>query len=164
MNILAQAILSFALLPPSGSMAEGTTEQTVGTIAANVDVSEWGPPGTVDLDLSTGRYELQPAAPRGRRRVASRVLPPVGTIGSAELAAVRHAYEAATAQGLVEPACQNGGPPPRVVVTNAVTPFLQLTRNGATLAAPRNRGCWTVAADRLHRALEATFAPPTLRR
>jgi hypothetical protein len=44
-----------------------------------------------------------------------------------------------------------------VVVSNAGTPRLALTRGGGVSFAPDQLGCWSDSARRLHRLLERTF-------
>lgn len=132
----------------------GGSGQT-GTVVASVANSEWTPPGEVSLDLRTGRYRL--------RHAPSRLAPsaPVRTTGGrlskGELQPLRSAVAAARAQGLIEPVCRNGGPPPRVVISNGGPQHLVLIGGGRRLEAPGELGCWTEAAWNLDRLLEATF-------
>lgn len=151
------ATLALAAAAPAASAGRAAT-LSGGWITADVGMSEWVPPGQVSLDLRTGRYRLRPARPRqapaGTRPAVRR-----GTLAAAQLRAVRGAVAAAVSQGLVEPICQRGGRPPRLVISNAPTPAMVLTNGGRTLSAHRDRGCWTGAARRLHSTLETTFAP-----
>lgn len=155
---MAWIVASFALAAsghggPGSASAPARSE----TITANVDMSEWGPPGEVSLDLGSGRYELT-AAPRRGSRASGAVRVRRATLAAAQLEQVRAAFAAARAQGLTEPVCEAGGAPPRIVISNAGTPYMVLTGERGTLTASKDRGCWTGTAQRLHDILEATFA------
>jgi hypothetical protein len=148
------ALAACAPAAPAGSAATLSD----GSITADVGLSEWVPPGEVSLDLRTGDYRLRPAPPR-QAPANTAVAVRRGTLAAAQLGAVRGAVAAAVSQGMVEPACEAGGRPPRVVISNAPTPAMVLTSEGRTLTAHRDRGCWTDAAGALHAILETTFAP-----
>ena len=124
------------------------------SVTADVARSEWVPPGVVSVDLRSGRYLLTPAPARG-----APVRPPErsGRLTAAELAPIRSAFAAARVQGLVDPACANGGLPARIVVSNAGTPALVLTTAEGQTSAPSQLGCWSDAARRLLQILEARF-------
>lgn len=130
------------------------------SVFATVGHSEWCPPGTVRLDLGTGRYTVM--APRTwrtcrrppyRSRVRTAVLP------ADVLADVRAAYQEAAGLGLDNPACRNGRRPDAVVIGNGGLPTLRLTRGGRTASPPSNLTCWSEAARHLHRVLDNAFNP-----
>jgi hypothetical protein len=135
------------------------------SIVASVGHSEWcWPPGTVRLNLATGRYIVTPS-PRWRtcrrpvwpRRVRT------GILAAGDLAVVRAAYGQARSEGLEDPACRNGGRPPRVVLSNGGDRTLRLIVRRVPIVPPRDEGCWSDAASRLHRVLDDLFRPPTRR-
>jgi hypothetical protein len=127
------------------------------TVTASVGSSEWGPPGQVSLDLATGRYRLTAAVPR-QGAPAGRSGP--GRLDRVRLQRVRDAVRAARDGGLTERACSAGGPPPRLVISNAAGPIvLELDGPGRRMKAPRDRGCWTPGAMRLQRVMEDIFGP-----
>jgi hypothetical protein len=129
--------------------------QRSGTLIADVQLSEWTPPGQVALDLATGNYQLTPARPR---RAVRGTPPPASrrsTLGAAQLAEIRAAADAALAEGLDR--CADGRMPPEVIVSNAGTPRLVLTRGSGISSAPDDLGCWTGSAQRLHQLLERNF-------
>jgi hypothetical protein len=137
----------------SGRSAAGAAPDArhSGTLIADIDRSEWTPPGQVALDLATGAYQLNPGPPRRGPRPPSRR----GTLSAAQLAELRTAADAALAQGLDR--CAGSRTPPEVVVSNAGTPRLALTRGGGVSLAPDELGCWSDSAQRLHSLLERTF-------
>ena len=135
------------------------------SIVASVGHSEWcWPPGSVRLNLSTGRYAVTPS-PRWRtcrrpvwpRRVRT------GILAAGDLAAVRSAYGQARLEGLEDPACRNGGQPPRVVISNGGDRTLRIIVRRVPIVPPRNEGCWSDAASRLHRVVDDLFRPPARR-
>jgi hypothetical protein len=157
-DLLLIRFLTIASAIALAACATSASEPVRESIDADVAMSEWTRSGHVFLDLRTGRYVLDPQPPRVPREAAA---PPTrrGRLGSAELANIRAAFEKAVTQGLIEPSCASGGPPPRIVVGNGGTPMLVLNSRHGTMAAHGNRGCWNEAAERLHRALEARFGP-----
>jgi hypothetical protein len=130
------------------------------SLFGTVGHSEWCPPGTVRVDLGTGRYRVR--APR-TWRVCTR--PPfrsrirTGLLAADDLAAVRAAYRDAESAGLANPACRNGGRPETIVISNGGTPTLRLTDRARTVSPPNDPACWSDAAWRLHRLLEDLFNP-----
>jgi hypothetical protein len=156
-------VLAMALAFATAACATTAAVHEPGSIGADVALSEWTAPGHVSLDLATGRYALDPQPPRGPAGAAR---PPTrrGRLHAADLAAIRGAFDTAFTQGLIDPACASGGPPPRIVVSNAATPVLALTRGTRTLTAPGNLGCWTEAANRLQGLLEGRFDAEARRR
>ena len=137
----------------AGGAAPGP--QRSGTLIADVQMSEWTPPGQVALDLATGTYQLSPARPR---RAARGAPPPAslrGTLGAAQLSELRAAVDAAQTEGLDR--CADGRTPPEIIVSNAGTPRLVLNRGGGISSASEDLGCWTDSAQRLHQLLERTF-------
>jgi hypothetical protein len=158
MNV-AWIVASFALAASGhGSLESAAAPVRSESITANVDMSEWGPPGQVSLDLRSGRYELTPAAPRRGSRPSDTFRVRGATLAAAQLEQVRAAFAAARAQGLTEPVCEAGGAPPRIVISNAGTPFMVLTGERGTSTASKDLGCWTGSAQTLHNILETTFA------
>jgi hypothetical protein len=127
-----------------------------GSISADVGLSEWVPPGRVDLDVATGRYRLRPARPRIAPE--GTVMPiRIGRLAAEELRPVRKAFGAALSRGLIEPVCAKGGRPAQIAVSNAPTPLMLLRSQRRTVAASPELGCWTDAAMTLHSILERTF-------
>jgi hypothetical protein len=131
------------------------------SIVASVGHSEWcWPPGTVRLSLATGRYSVVPS-PRWRtcRRPVSPGRIRTGVLAPGDLAAVRDAWRRASSGGLEDPACSNGGQPPRVIISNGGGRTLSVVQGRMTASPPRNEGCWSDAASRLHRLLDDKFRP-----
>lgn len=144
-------------LVPAQALARADHPATRGTVIATVGTSEWAPPGQVRLDLATGRYRLTAAVPR-RGAPAGRSGP--GRLDAARLERVRAVVRAALAGTLEERACSAGGPPPTLVISNAVGPIeLELDASGRRMKAPRDRGCWTPGAMRLQRVMDDIFGP-----
>jgi len=127
-------------------------------VVATVGHSEWCPAGNVRLDLATGRYSYTPRAPRricnqpGLERPTQ-----VGTLRAGRLEAARSAFRRALAQGLVNPACANGGRPREIVISNGGRQILLLTTGKETLFAPEDLGCWSQAAIAFHAELRRLF-------
>ncbi|HEX8525641.1 hypothetical protein [Allosphingosinicella sp.] len=126
-------------------------------IVADVAMSEWIPPGQMTLDLRTGRYEIVPAPPRSGARPAPRGRTRRGALAPAPLAQARRAWHSALSEGLEHTRCRSGGPPPRIVVSNAGTPRMVLAGSDRTVSAPGQMGCWSASAERLHTLLETLF-------
>lgn len=149
---------------PTHASARETGPGRPAAVFATVGHSEWCPPGTVRLNLGTGRYTV--TAPRSwrtcrrppyRSRVSTAVLP------ADALTDVRIAYHDAEGLGLDNPACRNGGRPGAVVIGNGGIPTLRLTSRGRTTSPPRDLTCWSEAARHLHRVLDNAFNPRTHR-
>jgi hypothetical protein len=130
------------------------------TILASVGHSEWCPAGTLRLNLMTGRYTVT-APPRWREciRPVWPSLVRAGVIGTGVLAGIRLAYARTRSEGLEAPDCRNNGQPPRLVISNGGPRSLSLVARGMTTRPPRNEGCWSDAASRLHRLLDDRFGP-----
>ena len=127
-------------------------------IVATFDRSEWTQAGRVSLELVTGRYALTPQPGRRQQRAGIRVRVRHGRLAALQLTPIREAAEVARVEGLVDPACRAGQPPPRIVLSNAGPIMMRLEGpNGAT--TPDARGCWSRAALRLYDALEEAFGP-----
>jgi hypothetical protein len=153
----ALAILACLVLAPAQALACGDHPAVRGTVIASVGTSEWGPPGQVRLDLATGRYQLTAAVPT-RGAPAGRSGP--GRLDPARLQRVRGVVRAALAGTLEERACSAGGPPPTLVISNAVGPIeLELDASGRRMKAPSDRSCWTPGAMRLQRVMDDIFGP-----
>jgi hypothetical protein len=130
------------------------------SIVASVGLSEWGPPGSVSLDLDDGSYWLTPApyTPLWRGRSGAEVVE--GRLDPARLSQVRAAYRSAQAAGLVDPECRDGADPTRIVLSNAVGPIvLLLAGPDGTSAPPERRACWSDGAERLERVIRDSFDP-----
>jgi hypothetical protein len=128
------------------------------SVFATVGHSEWCPPGTVRLNLGTGRYTLRaPRTWRACRRPAFRSRIATDVLAAEELAAVRAAYQRAAAAGLMHRDCRNGWRPDLIIISNGGTPVMRLTRRVRTRSPPADLTCWSDAARRLHRALEDMF-------
>jgi hypothetical protein len=165
MHLLTSILTSsFAGSMASPADAPGIAAHPV-SIVASVGHSEWcWPPGSVRLNLAKGRYAVTPS-PRWRtcrrpvwpRRVRT------GILAAGDLAAVRAAYGQARSDGLEDAACRNRGQPPRVVIGNGGERTLRLIVRRVSIMPPRNEGCWSDAASRLHRVLDDIFRPPARR-
>jgi hypothetical protein len=144
----------------SGSPAIGRERPYQASLVASVGHSEWCPPGTVQLDLMTGRYTV--TAPRNWRTCRRPNWPRrtrTGVMTSLELVPIQVTFENATEGGLEHPLCRNGGHPEQIVISNGGTPVMRLTERGRTTAAPSDQTCWTGAASRLKCLLDAAFDP-----
>ena len=153
-TIASVALAANASACASGGVATGARQ---GLVIADVARSEWTPPGEVTLDVRTGRYELKPAPPRSGSggRGTGRIRR--GTLAPDQLRGVRIAWDEAVSEGLEHPRCRTGGPPPRIIVSNAGTPRMVLADGGLTWSSPQNLGCWSEAGGRLHAVLETLF-------
>jgi hypothetical protein len=146
-----------ALVLGGAAAAAGTGASSV-AIFSTVGHSEWCPAGTAYVDLGTGRYSLMPRAERSvchKAKLQRRVKQ--GMLTSAQLSAIRKAYEATQADGLTLQVCRNGGRPTDIVVSNGGRVTLVVSGGTRTEAAPEELGCWTQAAKGLHDTLERTF-------
>jgi hypothetical protein len=127
-------------------------------LVATVGHSEFCPAGNVRLDLRTGRFQFTARAPRRRCNDPALERPVrVGMLAAAPLRAIRDAYLRVRADGLVNPACENGGRPDEIVVSNGGTPLLVVATGATTGVAPENLTCWSDAASALQQALDAAF-------
>lgn len=158
------ACLALAAMLP-GAAAFGQQTAVPVTVVASVGHSEWcSPPGSVRLNLATGRYAVTPSPSwrTCRRPVwSSRVR--TGILSANDLAAVREAYRQARSDGLDDPACRDGRRPPRIVLSNGGERTLRLIMRRMLIVPPRDEGCWSDAASRLHRLLDEQFRPPRRR-
>jgi len=127
-------------------------------ILSTVGHSEWCPPGSVRVDLDTGRYLLAPRAPRATCNEPSR-RPAVrrGALAGATLERVRAASLRLQADGMLNPDCRAGGKPRTLVITNGGTPRLTLSTDQGVVWAPDDLSCWSEAGRNLHEALEEIF-------
>lgn len=135
------------------------------SVFATIGHSEWCPPGTVRLDLASGRYTVR--APRTWRTCRRPLFPSrvsTATLDPDRLARVRAAWRDAVSEGLESPACRNGGRPEGIILSNGGEPSLRLADRGRALVPPRDVNCWSAAAWRLHRLLEDLFDPDSRRR
>jgi len=154
-------LLNAVALAAQASSSSAVGRPVISTaIFATVGHSEWCPAGTVYLDLRTGRYALMPPAERRvcdsadlERRVEQ------DTLRDDQLGAIRTAHEAVQVEGLIQPACRAGLGPPNIVVRNGGRVTMVLSGPVRTEAAPDDLGCWTAAADRLHRVMQQIFTP-----
>lgn len=145
-----------AATPVSASAREPGSSRSA-SVFATVGHSEWCPPGTVRLDLGTGRYTVTaPRTWRTCRRPPYRSRVRTGALAADALAGVRAAYQVAVSEGLGTPACHGG-----IVVGNGGIPSLRLTSSGRTMAPPDDASCWSHAAWRLQRLLNSLFNPRT---
>jgi hypothetical protein len=148
MPVLVAALLAAAPAPPIGP---GHTA----TIFATVQHSEFCPAGNVTLDLRTGRYALTRGAPTRICRNADLERPIVhGRLGTKALASIRLAWRRVWAEGVTDPACEDGGHPDEIVISNGGTPILALTAGAGTIAPPEDLTCWSKAASALYDKLE----------
>jgi hypothetical protein len=135
------------------------------SVFATVGHSEWCPPGTVRLNLATGRYTVTaPRTWRTCRRPPYRSRVRAAVLAGGALADVRAVYHRAVSEGLEAPACRNGGRPEAVFLGNGGIPAMRLTNGGRTASPPSNPACWSGAARQLHRLLDNSFNPRTDRR
>lgn len=149
--------VALALLLSACAMASVPPPARQAVIVADVAMSEWTPPGQVTLDLRTGRYEIEPAPSRTASGPGARGPTLHGTLVGDRLDQVRRAWDSALSEGLEHPRCRSGDQPPRIVVSNAGTPRMVLADAGRTLIAPRQLGCWSQSAERLHTLMETLF-------
>jgi hypothetical protein len=144
----------------AGASARDADSSRSASVFTTVGHSEWCPPGTVRLNLDTGRYTVTaPRTWRVCRRPPFRSRVRMAVLAADALAAVQAAYRNALSEGLGNPACQTGVRPRAIVVGNGGTPSLRLTSSGRTMAAPNDFVCWSEAAWRLHRLLNDMFRP-----
>jgi hypothetical protein len=135
-------------------------EDNTASVFATVGHSEWCPPGTVQLDLMTGRYTVTaPLTWRTCRRPPWARRTRTGVVPSLELIPLQVTYDMVTVEGLEHHQCRGRGRPEQIVVSNGRTPLMRLTDRGRTISAPNDRACWTGAASRLQCLLEAAFMP-----
>jgi hypothetical protein len=142
--------LLLALLPIQSLRAQPAAEPA--TVFALMDRNEWCPGGSVYLDLHTGSFLLYPRL--GRPACADvEEHPPVqrGTLGEAELQAVRSAYSKARRAGLRRDHCE-------LVVSNGGPEALVITAPGFSDRTPENIGCWSAEASALQDKLFDLFA------
>lgn len=162
---LACAVVAAVAANPTRASARKPGPARPASVFATVGHSEWCPPGTVRLNLGSGRYTVTAARswrtcrrPPYRSRVRTAVL-----VGYA-LMDVRIAYQDAVGLGLDNPACRNGRRPDEVVISNGGMPTLRLTRGGRTASPPNDLTCWSEAARHLHRVLDNAFNPRIVHR
>jgi hypothetical protein len=156
---LLAAWVALAGAAASASAREADSSRSA-SVFTTVGHSEWCSPGTVRLDLGTGRYTVRaPRTWRVCRRPAFPARVGTGVLAGDDLAAVRAAYQRAAAEGLEHSACRNGGRPERIVISNGGTPILRLTERARTISPPHERNCWSDAALHLHRLLNDMFRP-----
>jgi hypothetical protein len=154
---LAALLAALQPAPPAHARLLGRTAWILGT----VQQSEWCPAGNVRLDLRTGRYQLTPGAARSVCHDAGLERPVLnGVLRGERLEVVRAAYLLALTEGLMNPACRDGGRPDVIVVNNAGTPILVLATGSATRSPPDDMACWSTAAQAVHRELEDVFERP----
>lgn len=132
-------------------------------LVATVGHSEWCPAGNVQLDLGTGRFAYASTLPR-RDCTNGQISRPIqrGRLDDRRLAGLRTAFRRAMRDGLRRQGCYRlrDGP---IIISNGGTPVLVTNDGARTQAAPDELGCWTEAANDLHRQLEAAF-PRFIRR
>ncbi len=154
LRLLAALTLTGQPAAPPDNFGPGRTA----TVFSTVGQSEWCPAGNVWLDLSTGEYIF---TARASRLICSK--PDLerpsrkGRLDPARLAALRSAYRRAQAEGLDD--CRDGRRG-RIVFSNGGPQILVLTSGARSTAAPDELGCWTEAAEVLHRTLSSSFPSP----
>jgi hypothetical protein len=161
---LACAVVVVCAATPIHAFAPAPGPAGSASIFATVGHSEWCPPGTVRLDIGTGRFTV--TAPRGWRtcrRPPYRSPVRTGVLPANALTDVRIAYHDAAGMGLDNPACRSGRRP-AVVIGNGGFPTLRLTSGGRTRSPPRDLACWSEAARHLHRVLDNAFNPRIVHR
>lgn len=154
-KILAPLLALCALAACAGTAGGASTPARSGAVAASVAHSEWSRSGYVTLELGSGRYRL--IHQQSRMNPSAPVPTTSGRLAADELQPIRTAYAAARAEGLMLPACRNGGRAPQIVISNGGPRRLILDPEGARNEAPTERGCWTEPAIRLHEAVDAAF-------
>jgi len=160
MRLQALLVAWAAVAAAAGATAPDTESSRSASVFTTVGHSEWCPPGTVRLDLGTGRYTVRaPRSWRICRRPAYRSRIRTAVLAGGELATVRAAYRRVVSEGLEDPVCRNGGRPERFIISNGGTPILRVTSRGRTVAPPNDRNCWSDAALGLHRLLNDMFGP-----
>ena len=162
MTVAAALVLATSL---SGTPATGRERPYQASLVASIGHSEWCPPGTVQLDLMSGRYIVTaPRTWRTCRRPAWDRRTRTGMLPSLDLVPLHVTYDMAMIGGLEHPLCRVGGRPEQIVISNGGRPVMRLTDRGRTTAAPDDRTCWTGAASRLQCLLEIAFGPGSRRR
>ncbi len=130
------------------------------SVFATVGHSEWCRPGTVQLDLMTGRYTVTaPRTWRSCRRPAWAARTKTGVLTSLERVSIQVTFENAIGFGLEHPLCRGGGRPEQTVVSNGGRRIMRLTERGRTTVAPNDQSCWTGAASRLQCLLDILASP-----
>jgi hypothetical protein len=128
-------------------------------IFSTVGHSEFCPAGNVIVDLTTGRFDLTPRAPRHVCEKAGLERPrKKGRLAGMRLAELRAAYLQALSEGLESQACQEGNQPKDIVIiSNGGTPVLVVTSGRGSLSAPDDLTCWSKAANALYDHLDEAF-------
>src|SRR5687767_8582577 len=113
MTIRALSIIGLVALAAAHFPAAAREAPNHGTVTASISTSESGP-GSVSLDLATGRYRITVVA-SGRGAQVAR--PRLGRLKAAPLQRVRDVIREARAGHSSHRACSRGGPPPTVVTS-----------------------------------------------
>lgn len=154
--MLARIALLAALVQPVPSPTAGAGPMA--RIFATVGHSEFCPAGNVTLDVTTGRYELTPRAPRRNCDEPTLERPArTGILDGERLHAVRSAYARVLSEGLEVAGCTQNPPREVIIVANGGVPILIVTTGQLAASAPDNRICWSVAANALHLAVDRAF-------
>jgi hypothetical protein len=152
-------IAALAAASQSAPPAETAFPHRTAWIVSTVGHSEWCPAGNVRLDLTSGRYALTARAARRVCNDAGLERPvTMGTLDAERLAAVRAAYLRVLAEGVETPACEEGGRPERIIVSNGGAQILVLATGAEQRAAPDDLSCWSDAALALHDTVDEAFS------
>lgn len=150
---LMLALVTAALMPPLPQV--GGKGQTA-RLFATVGMSEFCPHGNVSLDVTSGRYEFTPRAPRRICNDANLERPVYrGVLPHREVETIRAAYARVLSEGLGETGCNPEG---AMVVSNGGTPILVITTGAYSASAPDDAVCRSDAANALLDILEEIFA------
>lgn len=129
------------------------------SVTATVGWSEWCPPGIVTVDLDDGSFRWLQQLPRQACKAATSLPDLRGKLPAKGLGAIRDAVRTARTDGLSRQECTNGKPSERIVLSNAAAPYLLTiveARSGSS--APGDLSCWSDAAFKLQRLMDATFS------
>ncbi len=153
------ALLAAAsLMGQTPAQAQTSFAGRTATVFSSVGQSEWCPAGNLWLDLSSGEYRFTARAPRLICSTPNLERPVrKGRLDRRRLAGLRLLYGRAQAEGL--DLCRDGRRGD-IVISNGGVQVLVLTTGARSMVAPEELGCWTKAADALHRALNDNFPSP----
>ena len=149
MREIALPLAAAALLTSTSLPAQ---EQDVsGAVFALLDKNEWCPAGSVYLDIRRGSFLLHP------RRLTRECTDPrmdatveQGRLTADKLRPLQAAFREARRAGLGRDECA-------LVVSNGGREVLAITGAGFYAITPEEEGCWSEAAEALHRALFEVF-------
>jgi hypothetical protein len=146
-STFALAAVAFTAAPPLAARQDNYRA----AVFALIDANEWCPGGSVYLDLETGAFMRHPRPIRADCRDAGDRAPvEQGRLADSDLRRLRAAYLEARRVGLRREECS-------LIVTNGGPEALAITAPGFSAVTPDNMGCWSDAAEGLHRELFELF-------